>query len=237
MHRSGTSLVASWLSACGLRLHDGRVIGPSVGNERGHFEDAEIVELDARAITRTHPASHGWKVADARPCRMDGAAFAEARELVRRRSRRLGPWGFKDPRATLLLEDWAEAAAGLAVLLLWRPCAEVVDSLLRRSAAATDPVLKVDPDTACRAWIAYNEAALGFRRLYPEATLLFPVRSVLAQPEKVLSLLEERFGLGLRPVPLAGIVGEGLGTARAELGAHRERAEALEAELAGISDL
>ena len=41
MHRSGTSLVASWLESSGLVIHDGAFLGPSVGNEKGNFEDAD----------------------------------------------------------------------------------------------------------------------------------------------------------------------------------------------------
>ena len=44
MHRSGTSLVASLLQEAGLSIGE-RLLGPSAGNRKGHFEDVDFVEL------------------------------------------------------------------------------------------------------------------------------------------------------------------------------------------------
>ena len=62
MHRSGTSLTASWLEHCGLMVHDGNFYGPDTGNPKGHFEDKEFVDLHASAILLEKPKSKGWKV-------------------------------------------------------------------------------------------------------------------------------------------------------------------------------
>ena len=62
MHRSGTSLVASWLNLCGLILDQGRVIPPLIGNKKGFFEDLDFVLLQEKSIMQQIPFSGGWKV-------------------------------------------------------------------------------------------------------------------------------------------------------------------------------
>jgi hypothetical protein len=42
MHRSGTSLVTSWLQRCGLQIDDGQLLAANTGNPTGHFEDIEF---------------------------------------------------------------------------------------------------------------------------------------------------------------------------------------------------
>jgi hypothetical protein len=48
MHRSGTSLCSHLLSALGVDMADD--IGVNVGNDRGHWERWEIVELHDRIL-------------------------------------------------------------------------------------------------------------------------------------------------------------------------------------------
>ena len=45
MHRSGTSLTASWLSSCGLPLYLNQTWGASPGNPKGHFEDVDFTNV------------------------------------------------------------------------------------------------------------------------------------------------------------------------------------------------
>ena len=49
MHRSGTSVVAQWLSRSGLFIGDS-LLGPNVGNEQGHFEDADFLTATFKAV-------------------------------------------------------------------------------------------------------------------------------------------------------------------------------------------
>ena len=64
MHRSGTSLTASWLARCQLQIADGRLLGPGIGNPRGHFEDLDFSDLQEAAIERAHGS---WRATDSRP--------------------------------------------------------------------------------------------------------------------------------------------------------------------------
>ena len=42
MHRSGTSLAASWLQGCGLVIDNGNLIPPHPDNPKGFFEDRDF---------------------------------------------------------------------------------------------------------------------------------------------------------------------------------------------------
>src|SRR5215470_8442214 len=58
MHRSGTSLVASMLSA--LSIDMGQELLPADSNNvRGYFEDVEFLELQRRMLTASCPANDG----------------------------------------------------------------------------------------------------------------------------------------------------------------------------------
>lgn len=242
MHRSGTSLTASWLERCGLPIHAGRVVGPAAGNPRGHFEDQDFMSVNEFAIRLRWPHADAWKVVDDRPCHLSGLAKAGALEVVSQRQHLLGQWGWKDPRSTLLLEAWADVVDHMRTLLLWRPCRDVVASLLRRSAQTTDPIMQIDGDTAVRVWLAYNRRVCRYRRLYPSDTLLVSTASVVAQTSTVHQLLRERLGLALDLVPVADVFEPELLTTRSDHASsavvpfEREIAE-VEDQLAELSDV
>jgi len=54
MHRSGTSFVASLLSAWNVRIGD-RLLPADRGNPHGYFEDAGFLDLDRRMLVACTP--------------------------------------------------------------------------------------------------------------------------------------------------------------------------------------
>lgn len=202
MHRSGTSLTASWLAASGLVLHNGRVSGTEVGNPKGHYEDLDFVRLHQNYITSRYPKSLGWKVALDKPLRFDDVSLNRARSLIQTRSAKYSMWGWKDPRSVLFLQQWKELLPEMKVMLLWRPSALVIDSLLRRSRKSTKKLLKVSIFEAASLWVHYNELIKEFRLLYPTDTVLLPIEFVINHNGKVAALLKERFGLELAFNPI-----------------------------------
>src|SRR5947199_10146172 len=108
MHRSGTSLVASWLARAGVDL--GRDLLPAdSGNPTGYFEALSFLDLDRRmllAATPEGPGHRDWGWVESEE--LDRARFAEftepARALLAAQAAREGLWGWKDPRTTLLLD-------------------------------------------------------------------------------------------------------------------------------------
>jgi GT2 family glycosyltransferase len=203
MHRSGTSVVASWLAAAGVDL-GGNLLAADGGNPTGYFEDLGFLDLERRMLAAAAPAGEaghpdwGWTESE----RLDRGRFAEHREaalaLIAAQDRnRL--WGWKDPRTTLLLDFWDELLPEARYLLLYRFPWEVADSMQRLGAA----VFLAHPDYAYRIWSFYNRHLLDFFGRRRERCLLVSADALLAQPERLGELLRERFGLRLPLAPLA----------------------------------
>lgn len=194
MHRSGTSLVTSWLESSGLVIHDGSFLGPSVGNERGNFEDKEFVDIHAKELKSRFPGSKGWQVFT-----YDRLSFSSEHRIrlerqVNNRSARFPTWGWKDPRTVFFLDHWKEIIPDLKVLCLWRPCGQVVRSLVERSAKAKFDVFKVGKEESVLMWLSYNTHVLNYVRKHPEDAVLFNTHDIISDGhppfKKINGLLE-----------------------------------------------
>ncbi len=198
MHRSGTSLLASVVRQAGVDMGTSLMQG-GPGNPRGHFEDLDFHGFHERFLDRRGvspfavPAGpDGWSP-DPTP-----AETAEARDLAARRSGGL-LWGFKDPRAALFLDLWDGILAEPFFLFVYRHPAEVALSLLRRG---LELEVQNDPRVAIRAWVAYNERLLAFRREHPDRCLLWHVAGAARSLEASVEALAARLGV---PLDHAGV--------------------------------
>ena len=187
MHRSGTSLVAGWLHACGMDLGED-FYEPTYGNPLGHFEDLDFVGFHKRALERqgldfvlTPDQVITTTIEDTKD------AYALLREKPGRQQ-----WGWKDPRSALFLDFWRARLANVRVLGLYRPFSTVVDSLMRRdllqpASAWKKSLLPVWHSPKNRwltkrylgTWIRYNEALLAFADAYPDDVVLVRTDAVL----------------------------------------------------------
>jgi hypothetical protein len=128
MHRSGTSMLASWLKACDLDI--GReLLGEGLGNERGHFEDMDFLRLHERILAANGILCGGLLKTE--PLRLSPALHSEMRELVRRKSQS-PQWGWKEPRTCLFSREYLQLLPDACHLVVFRHYALVVDSLVRR---------------------------------------------------------------------------------------------------------
>src|SRR5687767_5556789 len=108
MHRSGTSMIARLLSLCGLYLGpDEEMFGPNEGNPDGHFEHVGFLRIDEALLEHF---GGSWE----RPPRF-GSGWQNDPALTKFVSTAKAligsfpvdsPWGWKEPRTTLLLEFW-----------------------------------------------------------------------------------------------------------------------------------
>lgn len=191
MHRSGTSLLASVVRHTGIDMGAALMKGAR-GNPRGHFEDLDFQGFHERFLERREispfAVPDGWSP-DPTP-----VETGEARELADRRSDK-PVWGFKDPRTSLFLDFWDGLLAEPLYLFVYRHPVEVALSLLRRG---LELEIQSDPRVAIRAWVAYNERLLAFRREHPDRCLLWHVVGATRSLEASVGKLEERLGLGLR---------------------------------------
>jgi GT2 family glycosyltransferase len=214
MHRSGTSLAASFVAALGVDMGE-RLLPADAVNPRGYFEDVDFLELDRRLVRSCTPegeAGHpdwGWTVSERFDrSRLDaGRPAARALIAARAEARR---WGWKDPRTTLLLDFWDDLLGDARYVLLYRFPWEVADSLQRLQ---TDLFL-AHPEYAYRIWSFYNRHLLDFHRRHRERSLLVSVDALVGQPAQLEALVEDRFGLKPRSdrgeASLAALLGRGL---------------------------
>jgi glycosyltransferase involved in cell wall biosynthesis len=196
MHRSGTSLVASLHAAWNVRMGN-RLLPPDGANPAGYFEDVEFLELNRRMLAAcTLPeAGHrdwGWTESE----RFDTAPLSsyrdEAAALVAVHDAAGHPWGWKDPRTSMLLEFWDDVLGGDArFLLLYRHPWEVADSMLRTGA----DVWLTHPEYPARIWTHYNRRILDFHRRHRDRTLLVSTNSLLRDSTAFATLMRERFGI------------------------------------------
>ncbi|HEX6927540.1 MAG TPA: sulfotransferase [Longimicrobiaceae bacterium] len=203
MHRSGTSLTASYLQRRGLDLGES-LIGAGAGNRFGHFEDRDVHRFHERVLKKNRVSVFPQTDANL-PLRLEQEDLAEAREIVERRSAGR-PWGWKEPRTTLFLDFWAEFLPEARFLLLFRHPLAVVDSLVRRG---TEKEIRWRPVIGLRAWRIYNEQALRFARSQPERAMVVEIESVIQSPERFNEELDRKFELGLRPVPFGTVFSNG----------------------------
>ncbi|HEV7572885.1 MAG TPA: glycosyltransferase [Thermoanaerobaculia bacterium] len=196
MHRSGTSLVASLLAAWNVRMGD-RLLPADRGNPAGYFEDVDFLDLNRRILAVCVPPEDGhrdwgWTESGAfddgqlPPFRDAAAALIAARDSAGH------PWGWKDPRTSLLLEFWDDLLGPESrFLLLYRHPWEVADSMLRTGA----DVWLTHPDYPARIWTHYNRRILEFHRRHRDRTLLVSTNRLLRDPATFGAAVRRRFGI------------------------------------------
>ena len=165
MHRSGTSLTASLLQAIGLPL-PGDLIGADVANPSGYFENRSVVDAQEQLLRElgfwwpTEEASRGLPAAVQRQPAyrahvdwltryLDGLLQAQGPRLA-----------IKDPRTSLLLPAWREAAdrlgANLKLVICLRQPRDVCWSLVWRDG----PSVGMGWSRSQRLWLEHYRALL-----------------------------------------------------------------------------
>src|ERR1700674_2153521 len=184
MHRSGTSFVASLLAAWNVRMGD-QLLPADRGNPADYFEDVDFRELNRRILVACTPPEDGhrdwgWTESESFDARPLPAHRNEAAALVVARERAGDPWGWKDPRTSMLLDFWDEVLGREArFLLLYRHPWEVADSMLRTGA----DVWLTHPGYPARIWTYYNRRILDFHQRHRDRTLLVSTNRMLRDPE------------------------------------------------------
>lgn len=186
MHRSATSLVASTLVACGWGT-PGELLAADRGNTRGYFEDRRMHALHRRLLESYQTA---WDLGPRlRQLRRSPLSIAvredEVAELVTE-FRADGPWVWKNPRATLFLESWAERVPEAQFVICVRAPAIVIDSMWRRGdrlrIGRTNRFFRVRRTARMLSvWHSYNLTAYRFARKHPERAIVVRIPEDLDQ--------------------------------------------------------
>lgn len=168
MHRSGTSLMSSYFDACGINMGE-RLVGAMRGNERGHFEDTDIVCLhsDILAFNHCHMYTPSRKLV------VPEHLAARARTLLAEKRAQSALCGWKDPRTTLFLDFWAALDPAICFVLLYREPLAVTGSLRRRG---TDRRIALMPWIPAHAWLRYNQEVLSFHERYPGRSVIISIK-------------------------------------------------------------
>ncbi|HEY7789830.1 MAG TPA: hypothetical protein VIC33_04915 [Vicinamibacterales bacterium] len=138
MHRSGTSVAAAALPCLGVSLGD-CLIGAAPDNERGFWEDAHVLDLDAAVL---NALGQQWDTSTA----IDTAGFSApsvtrfsrtGRRIVQDRLSRFPLFGLKEPRICRLLPFWRpilqESGCEVAAVHVVRHPMSVAGSLAARN--------------------------------------------------------------------------------------------------------
>ncbi|HEY2093049.1 MAG TPA: glycosyltransferase [Thermoanaerobaculia bacterium] len=196
MHRSGTSFIASLLSAWNIRIGD-RLLPADRGNPHGYFEDVRFLDLNRRMLVACTPAEEGhrdwgWTESETFDPSLLPAFRDLADELIEDCDGTGQEWGWKDPRTSILLDFWDERFGGEArYLFVYRRPWEVADSMQRTGAA----VWLNHPEYAARIWTYYNRRILDFHEQHRDRSLLVSTNRIFEEPASFAALLRERFGI------------------------------------------
>jgi hypothetical protein len=158
MHRSGTSFLASFIESFGVHMGS-NLVGPRLGNPRGHFEDVEFLNFHHALLHRT--CSTQGRVFDDGMMAQHMQDFAPtqeeltaATELINRR-RALGkPWGWKEPRTSLYAKFWLNLLPEAKPIWIYRHPLDVHFSMLKRQ--HWDILLY--PNQVCTAYSVYQKS-------------------------------------------------------------------------------
>ncbi len=177
MHRSGTSMVARLLSLCGLYLGpEEQLFGPNEGNPEGHFEHSGFLQIDEQLLGHFGGA---WES----PPRLDvGWTNDPALINITTTARALiasfpnhSPWGWKEPRTTILLEFWKSLVPNLRFVICVRNPLDVAKSLANRNGLPVDAGIQL--------WHRYMRDALNDTVGYPVAFTFYDDYFVDAEAE------------------------------------------------------
>lgn len=196
MHRSGTSLVAGLLQGLGITMGN-RLVPADRANPLGYYEDCDIVAFHQRlfrdCLGHLHDGHPDWgwtpsqliNTSDAR--RLTYQALA----LISQRATSDRTWGFKDPRATVLLDFWDPLLPSPIVVGVYREPCNVADSMQRLG----ESVFLRNPSYARRIWTFYNKRLLDFALRHRERCILLNADALGSALECLPRLLAERFSL------------------------------------------
>jgi hypothetical protein len=134
MHRSGTSMVARLLNLCGLNLGSPEfLMDPNEANSSGYFEHKGFLKVNEALLAHFGGSwadpprlGKGWEHDPALDILAD-----EAKTLINTFAE-TSPWGWKEPRTTVLLSFWKSLLPNLRFVICVRSPVEVARSLKER---------------------------------------------------------------------------------------------------------
>lgn len=210
MHRSGTSLTASWLRECGLTIDAGRLMGGSEGNLLGHFEDLDFVNLHSRILLNKNSVSMGWKIDHFKEFYFSESDMNKVYSIINSRNESYKTWGWKDPRSVLFLTAWKNIIPNLKFIFTWREAHEVVSSLRKRYKRSKNEIDKISINKSYITWATYNNAILNFIDAYREDCLLINIKDLMNDDKFFFDNINSKLNLDLKYSSIDNLLEENL---------------------------
>lgn len=182
MHRSGTSFLTGSLQMAGLEL--GKHSAWNRYNRKGNRENDDFVAFHDAVLTARGAA---WNIPPATMVEWTPQEREHAQSLVAG-YRGVARWGFKDPRALLMVDAWWNLLPKLSFVGIFRNPEAVARSLEHRS--------QTPKDEAFALWNAYNQRLLSLHERAAFPLLCFDEEETVLQ-QKLDEVLSE---IGLRPL-------------------------------------
>ena len=182
MHRSGTSLMASYLHKCAISMGQ-NLAKAGAGNRHGHFEDRDFLDFHKKIISRNHCNMYMPK----KQFRLSAQDTEVAQRLVANKRKMFAHWGCKDPRTTLFLDFWDNIVPDAKYIMLYRDPYQVIDSLFRRKG---EYYFYIWPWLAALGWLEYNRRMLDFFDANREKCILININGFNVSHENGRSILE-----------------------------------------------
>jgi hypothetical protein len=173
MHRSGTSWLTGSLQHAGLEL--GEVNTVAQHNLKGNRENEFLQQLHESVLEsnggswRKPSWPNTWSAEQSAKLAAHVAAMSRAHRL----------WGFKDPRALLMLDEWHRQVGDLVRIGIYRHPMSVYRSLKSRHR-------DFKKREAVGLWNTYNERLLDEHRRHP-----FPIVRFDVSPEELRAQLRQ----------------------------------------------
>jgi hypothetical protein len=192
MHRSGTSLMASYFQVCGIQMGK-KLVGPRPSNPQGHFEDLDFVELHKKILRSNKCKAFTFR----KNLHIRSDQIMQAKKFLEERCEIWDIWGWKDPRTSLFLNLWDEIAQELnqdiKYVFIYRDPYLVIDSLFRRG----DRFTRSKPWRSAISWLRYNTELLQFYQKNSKRCVIINIRGVTHNAELGVKKLGEWLGYRL----------------------------------------
>jgi glycosyltransferase involved in cell wall biosynthesis len=182
MHRSGTSLITGILKILGVYLGpDGHLMKPRNDNPKGFWENQLLTDIDDEILSRFGGT---W---DRPPTFPDGWETSPILDDLRQKALAVIDddfgdaklWGWKDPRACLLLPFWQQLIPNMQYVICLRNPVDVALSLEQRDGFTIDRSLNL--------WLQYTATSLKSSSGKPRSIIFYD--EVLEKAEHVKRLL------------------------------------------------
>ncbi|MBD1938821.1 sulfotransferase [Microcoleus sp. FACHB-68] len=196
MHRSGTSLTASFIQALGINLGE-NFFAADIFNAKGYFEDLDFLEFQRTILQNCCRQGEagwtdwGWTESEWLDRDNFHNYIEPAKELIASRHQKSAFWGWKDPRTSLMLDFWEQLLPEARFLLVYRLPWDVADSILRLNSG----IFTEHPEYPLKVWAFYNRHLLDFYARHSDRCILVNINTLLQSPTRLVELLETKLNL------------------------------------------